>query len=116
LPKGKELAYLAGHKGYMACASFSGDSALLVTGDTDGNVRLWDVAKRKLRKAFGMKVHGVGGVAFMPDGKSIAIGYNSGTVNIVDLSGELLRSWKAKDNTRHLALINASTIAPPVRF
>ena len=63
---------------FIDCAAFSPDSAFLVTGHTDGQVQLWDVARNKLarplatRGILGARGAGVSDVAFSPDGYTVA--------------------------------------------
>jgi WD40 repeat protein len=51
--------------------AFSPDNATLATGDTEGFVRLWDVATGQLRAEILKHEFEVGDVAFSPDGRTL---------------------------------------------
>ena len=59
--------------------AYSPDGALLATGDTEDNVKLWDAAtgKELARKSFGSVPRCV---AFSPDSRSLAVGLTEGAV------------------------------------
>lgn len=58
----------------IVCVALSPDGRKVLTGDTDGGVRLWDLsAGRELGQLIGHK-GGVTGVAFLPEGRALTCG------------------------------------------
>src|SRR5262245_50205350 len=64
--------------------AFSPDGAVLVAGETDGTLRLWDTQTNKLRRALQGHTDWIWDVAFAPDGKTFATGSADRTVRIWD--------------------------------
>ncbi|HMF14082.1 MAG TPA: serine/threonine-protein kinase, partial [Gemmataceae bacterium] len=73
LVSGGNPRILAGHGGPVTCLAFSADGRSLASGSSDHTVRTWDVASGKelnpLRRQHGSAT----GVAFAPDGLSLAV-------------------------------------------
>lgn len=71
-----EIAELKGHTSDISGLDFSHDDKLLVSSDTDGNIKLWDVATGKdLSSAVNGHSNRITSIAFLNDGKTLA-GYS----------------------------------------
>lgn len=70
LPKGKPLALLAGHSGWVSAISFSPDSKTIASASLDQTLRLWNSDTGKLLSTFIAKR--VTDLAFSPDGRILA--------------------------------------------
>lgn len=69
---GQELRTCEGHQGQVFNIRISVDGRMLVTGASDGTVRLWDaITWKELRRLDEQKQ--VNGLALSPDGKTLAI-------------------------------------------
>jgi len=53
---GQELRTLSGHSGWVNAIAFSPDDQTLASGSCDGQVRLWDVARRGCAIASGARI------------------------------------------------------------
>jgi WD40 repeat protein/beta-lactamase regulating signal transducer with metallopeptidase domain len=69
---GKEIATLTGHKGFVRKAVFSPDDKKLATSDEKGVIKIWDVETHKEQRSIDAHEHPVYGLAWSPDGKTIA--------------------------------------------
>jgi WD40 repeat protein len=96
---GKEVRKLEGHGSEVHAVAFSPDDKRLLSGSWDCKGRLWDVATGKPLGDL-TQTSGLSGVAFAPDGKSVALA--SGWENVVavwDVSGAVgKRRWTGKVN------------------
>jgi WD40 repeat protein len=79
---GKAVADLTGGDGGVEAVAFSPDGRWLASSGTDGIVRVWDVATRKLQHAYRMqeRANRVWALAFSPDGRTLAAAQQEGTV------------------------------------
>jgi WD40 repeat protein len=75
LPSGRWLAN---------AAAFNADGSQVATADSDGNVRVYDVATRKVLMTLGAGEADATSVAFSPAGKLIVAGYASGMARVFD--------------------------------
>lgn len=78
-PRLRPLATLEGHKGEIGTLRFSPDGKTLASSEAqDGVLRLWDVATHEQRaKALLSSLVIFKGVAFSPDGRTVATGHES---------------------------------------
>src|SRR5262249_24038888 len=79
---GKEFATLSEHRGEVGCLAYSADGKTLLATSTrhydrrftwQGDVKLWDVAKRRERASFEKRIGRVLAATLSPDGKTIAL-------------------------------------------
>jgi hypothetical protein len=101
----RAVASLEGHSGLIASVALSGDGDVLVSGGTDGTVRLWSLAGLLDRRdtTLGMReetttrlplailqghARGVPAVALSADGQRVAIGSSDGLVRLWERGAE----------------------------
>src|SRR5262249_41243924 len=87
---GKEIRRFKGHRSDVTCFAFSGEGKLIVSGDRDLRVIVWDVEKEKALRSIRVASF-VTGLAFSPDSKYV---YHS------DVDGDV-----EKLNTQTLELV-----------
>jgi WD40 repeat protein len=74
IPSGRTLAPMAGHGALVQALAFSPDGRTLISGDTSGVVRLWNVATwQELFELHGDMGEVTGDAAFSPDGRMLAV-------------------------------------------
>ncbi|HEX4350940.1 MAG TPA: protein kinase, partial [Verrucomicrobiae bacterium] len=78
LCRGDQIATLTGHKLTVTCAAFSPDGKWLATGSQDGEVKIWNVATRKIAISLNGTTNAIWSTAFTPDGASLMTGYDRG--------------------------------------
>jgi WD40 repeat protein len=90
---GQLLHVLNGHTQFISTAVFSPDGKTLASSSGDGTVRLWDTATGQQKSGFRFESQinplsgermWVTGLAFSPDGKTLAAGQADGTVAMLD--------------------------------
>ncbi len=80
-----EPVELAGHKRPVWGVGFTPDGRTVLTGASDGTVRLWDAETGAPRRAFDFGIGKVYAAAFAPDGLTAVAGGESGQVVVWDL-------------------------------
>jgi WD40 repeat protein len=98
---GQEIAALEGHTHQVSALSFSSDGQRLVSGDSDGTIRLWDAASGKQVRLWRAAAGGlryspvrslrypIGALALAPDGKTLA-----------STGGDTIRLWEVLTGQR----------------
>ena len=79
LCQGKEQFTLTGHNGRVVALAFSPDNKTLFSGDTEGVVKIWDLASKKEVGTYsaGRLIYDFG-LAISPDGQALFIGWLDG--------------------------------------
>lgn len=76
------LHELRGHRGAASYAAFSTYGAVVVTADSEGDIRMWDPDGGTSLGRFRSAVGGIQGIAISPDGLYLAIAANDSTVRV----------------------------------
>lgn len=97
------LTRLPGISDRVQSLAFSPDGALLAaaggTPATFGEVQLWDVAQRKLKRSITLTNDTVFGVSFAPDGSRLAVGGADNSIRVIEVeSGRELFKMIQHDN------------------
>jgi hypothetical protein len=88
---------LDGRQDDIGPVAFSPDGKTLLTGDTGGAVRLWEVATgRERRRLEGHKQGGVRCIAFAPGGRAVLSGSGDGVVMVWDVTAPLAKKLPRK--------------------
>ncbi|MDB9460027.1 WD40 repeat domain-containing protein, partial [Dolichospermum circinale CS-545/17] len=82
-----------GHQKSVTKVSFSADSKTLVSGSLDRTIKIWDCTRK-----FNGHSSEILKIDFSLDGETIATASEDGTVKLWHRNGELLKSFKDKDN------------------
>ena len=83
---GFSVTELPGHTGRVYALDFHPSQPLLASGDTDGGVRLWDVAARSPRAVLASHPGAIYGLTFSPDGSRLASACSDGLVRITEVA------------------------------
>jgi WD40 repeat protein len=89
--RGQRAADLTGHSGAIYALDFHPARPLLASGDTTGDVRLWDAASRSQRAVLAPHPGAVYGLAFSPDGGQLASACSEGLVRITSVADGQVR-------------------------
>jgi WD40 repeat protein len=77
-----------GHRSAVTALTFSTDSRLVVSGSSDGSVRIWQVGAEEALHSCTLVGQSITAVALHPDNQQVAIGTNKGVVQL----------WHAPEN------------------
>lgn len=99
---------LVGHRRRIQSLKFGPDGTMLVSGGSDGGVRLWKVETRE-SMLLGTHSIGVPSVAF--DGERVASGDASGLIRLWSLDARVLMDMKARSSVSSLALAGEKLVA-----
>jgi WD40 repeat protein len=84
---GRKIAALSGHRGPVACITFSPDGKRLASFGSHRAINIWDVETRKVVRTLAGYRAGHGGcLAFSPDGTSLALAAWDQGVRVWDLA------------------------------
>ena len=89
--QGKVLRYFVGHSRGVSSVAFSPDGTQVLSGSTDGTLRLWNMQGKELKRFEGHR-GGVISVAFSPDGTQVLSGSSDNTLRLWDMQGKELKS------------------------
>lgn len=95
------LGTLTGHSSAVLSLTFSPDGQTLVSASQqeflDGNIKLWDVSRAKLRQTLGNSLVSIGTncVSFSPDGQTLATAHFDAAIRLWQIStGKLQRTLR----------------------
>jgi WD40 repeat protein len=72
----------------VGALAFSPDGKTVLSGNSDGSVRIWQVSTGVLLNTVKVGSHPINSLAFSPDGSIVAIGANGGTIRLWHISDE----------------------------
>src|SRR5579875_3209437 len=79
-----ERSVLKGHTDAVRCLAFAPDGRRLVSGSSDGSLRLWDVVTGRQQAQWPGHAGWVVATSFTPDGQALASGGNDQWVRLWD--------------------------------
>lgn len=89
-------------QGEFNYAFFAQNSRQIISAETAGEVRLWDVETGKELQKFGNKDSLITSFAISPDGKMFACGHENGVVALWDIDArKVIHSYKKEDDFIH---------------
>lgn len=96
---------------YIRSVCFSPDSKLLATGAEDHQIRLWDVAEKKIKHVFSGHTQDIYSLDFSSSGRFIASGSGDRTVRIWDVeTGQSVLTLQIEDG------VTAVSLSPDGRY
>jgi WD40 repeat protein len=107
VPSLMNVGSLKGNSRPVRCMSFSADGQRLATGDTHGDVIVWNTATAQVLARLPDPDHSVSGVAFTADGR-----------RVVSAGGHLIRVWDIESSHEafrlpgHTGLVRSLAISP----
>ena len=111
----RHLATLSGHVATVTSAAFSPDGKLLATGGTGrgaGQLKMWDLSTGKPVWQKNVHTSHVRGVAYSPDGRTVATASYDGTIGLWDAAG----GEQLDTLTGHESWVNAVAFSPDGRY
>jgi WD40 repeat protein len=85
MPGRVELARYAGHSGHVYAATFSPDGRRILSGDANGQVRLWDTKTAQELHCYRGHTKPISRLAFSPDGRYALSSSDDDTVRLLGL-------------------------------
>jgi len=94
----------SGHRGGVSSTAFSPDGEILASGDSVGNIILWELRDRTVPSQLavfeGNIISSVQSIAFSPDGKTLAAGYSDFfTILNINIPVDTIILWDISDPT-----------------
>ncbi len=102
---------LYGHGRGVNSVAFSPDGSQIVSGSTDGTLKIWDVEPGCEIRTLPGADHWITCVAFSPDGTMVASGSWYGAIQIWDVAG----GYEIRSTVGHLEAVNSITFSPDGR-
>ncbi len=104
-PAGENLATLTGHRDAVVGVNFSADGRLLVSASWDGTARIWRLAPEssqssitslswQLERTIPVAATKIYGISLSPDGQTMALGVDDGSIQVWTTTGQLLHRWQ----------------------
>lgn len=96
-PMTGETDALRGHRGTVTSISFNQNGQLLISGDANGLVMVWDLQQLKPEPltSFYASKHSLSQISITADSQVVAISDFHGNISLWNLSGDLLSQFKA---------------------